>query len=113
LLAAATMLVVALPGLAALVVVLVRRGLDRLGGVLPATAHQLGIGLVIGVAGWLCAEGTDELGSWPSLVLSGALVALLFVVTLPLRPEWSVLRSRGLLPRQFNRSVDASSGASL
>ncbi|HEX4685259.1 MAG TPA: oligosaccharide flippase family protein [Nocardioides sp.] len=112
-LAAATMLVVALPGLATLVVVLVRRGLDHLGGALRATALQLGVGVVIGGAGWLCAQATGDLGSWPSLVLSGALVAVLFVVTLPLRPEWSVMRSRGLLPRQFSRSVDASSGASL
>ena len=65
--AAATMLVVALPGLVALVRVLVRDGMEQLHGVLPAAAVQLGTGLVIGVAGWLCARGTAGLGSWASL----------------------------------------------
>jgi O-antigen/teichoic acid export membrane protein len=111
--AAATIVVVALPGLTALVVVLARRGMHQLNGALPAAGVQLGVGVTIGLAGWLCSRATDQWGSWLSLLLSAALVALLFVVTLPLRPEWAVLRSRGLLPRQFRRSVDASSGASL
>ena len=106
--AAATMLVVALPGLVALVRVLVRDGMEQLHGVLPAAAVQLGTGLVIGVAGWLCARGTAGLGSWPSLLLSAALVAVLFVVTLPIRPEWKVMRSRGLLPQRARTASDAS-----
>jgi hypothetical protein len=106
--AAATMLVVALPGLAALVRVLVREGMGQLHGVLPAAGVQLGMGLFIGVIGWLCARVTAGLGSWASLMLSAALVAVLFVVTLPIRPEWRVMRSRGLLPQRARPPADAS-----
>ena len=111
--AAATMLVVALPGLVALVRVLDRQGLSRLQGVLPATIIQLVSGLAIGIVGWLCARGTDGLSPWVSLVLSGALVGVLFVVTLPLRPEWKVMRSRGLLPARNRSSSDDSQGVHL
>ena len=106
--AAATMLVVALPGLMALVRVLGHRGLSRLQGALPAASIQLATGLVIGVLGWLCARGTDGLDPWVSLVISGALVAVLFLVTLPMRPEWKVMRSRGLLPARVRSSTEAS-----
>jgi lipopolysaccharide exporter len=110
--AATTMLVVALPGLVALTRVLVRRGLAQLQGLLPAAATQLGVGLVIGVVGWACARSTEGLGSWVSLLLSGALVGVLFLVTLPLRPEWAVLRSRGMLPGRL-RTNDPSQEARL
>ena len=63
--AAATMLVVALPGLVALVRVLVREGMGQLQDVLPAAGIQLGTGVLIGVVGWLCARGTAGLGPGP------------------------------------------------
>ncbi len=111
LLAAATTLAVALPGLAALAVVLVRRGLGQLRGLLPAAFVQLAIGLVIGGVGWWCAHSSEGLGSWVSLLLSASVIGALFVVTLPLRPEWGVMRSRGLLPGRFGAGADASQEA--
>ena len=42
-------------------------------------------------------------------MLSAALVAVLFVVTLPVRPEWKVMRSRGLLPRRARPAADDAS----
>ena len=103
--AAATTLVVALPGLGALTGVLHKRGLGPVRDLLPAAASQFAFGFAIGLVGWLCTRITAGLGPWPSLVLSAALVGVLFVVTLPLRPEWRVMRSRGLLPSPLMRVV--------
>ncbi|HEY3529241.1 MAG TPA: oligosaccharide flippase family protein [Nocardioides sp.] len=110
--AAATTLVVALPGLASLTMVLDKRGLGAVRGLLPAAASQFAFGLAIGLVGWLCARASAGLGSWASLVLSAAIVGVLFVVSLPLRPEWRVMRARGLLPSPLTR-VGASREPSL
>ena len=43
-----------------------------------------------------------------SLPVIATLVAVLFLVTLPIRPEWKVMRSRGLLPQRARTASDAS-----
>ena len=55
---------------------------------------------MIGLVGWGIARSTEPLGPWWSLILSGSVAAVLFAVTLPIRPEWRVLKTRGLVGRR-------------
>jgi O-antigen/teichoic acid export membrane protein len=98
--ASATTLVVALPGLVALVRVLERHDMRDLGRLTPYVSVQLAFGLAIGLAGWAVAQATEPAGPWVSLVVSGLVVAVLFAATLPVRPEWRVIRARGLVGRR-------------
>jgi O-antigen/teichoic acid export membrane protein len=97
--ASATTLVVALPGLAALVMVLERQGMADLVQLVPRISVQLAFGVAIGLVGWGVASATESIVPWVSLAASGSVVTVLFAVTLPMRPEWRVIKARGLLGR--------------